>query len=227
MKFATAVLVLASSVSAFSPSTNKKQGRSTASCSSQMSAAVATSFEEDLALTLKVIMDHEKRSTTVSKDQFLSQMKDVQEMEKKQEEKTVDPIDVSIPYDAAAKLAYEATDKKMEYALFKEQYEADARSAVMAKNDLSVPYDAAALQAYMTSNRKMPFTHFKEQYQADARSAVMAKNSLSVNYDSAALLAYTTEADRSISFDDFKAKYEQEAIAQVIAKKEAREVAAN
>jgi len=42
-------------------------------------------------------------------------------------------VDVSIPYDAAAKLAYEKSDKSMEYADFKEKFEADAVADVIAK----------------------------------------------------------------------------------------------
>jgi hypothetical protein len=43
------------------------------------------------------------------------------------------PIDVSIPYDAAAKLAFEASDKSMDYAAFKTKFEADAVADVVAK----------------------------------------------------------------------------------------------
>jgi hypothetical protein len=40
---------------------------------------------------------------------------------------------LSIPYDAAAKLAYEKSDKSMPYDKFKEKYEADAVADVKAK----------------------------------------------------------------------------------------------
>ena len=43
------------------------------------------------------------------------------------------PIDISIPYDAAAKLAFEASDKSMDYAAFKTKFEADAVADVIAK----------------------------------------------------------------------------------------------
>lgn len=42
-------------------------------------------------------------------------------------------VDLSIPYDAAAKLAYEKSDKSMAYPAFKEKYEADAVADVIAK----------------------------------------------------------------------------------------------
>ena len=45
------------------------------------------------------------------------------------------PIDVSIPYDAPAKLAYEASDKSVAYPEFKEKYEADAVAGVIAKKN--------------------------------------------------------------------------------------------
>ena len=286
MKFTAACLAVSlSAVSAFAPSGNL----SFRTQQQQWRLPAATSFEEDLALTLKVILDHENRSTTASKEQFLSQMKEAEMVEEsgaaaepidvsipynaaavlayeaagkpgddfasfeaKYIEETVamvaakkaerdgatvpepkekaaakpavaQPVDLSIPYDAAAKLAYEASDKKLSYDEFKSQYEANAVAEVVAKrNDIAVVYDSAAINAYMASNRKMPFALFKEQYFADARSAVMAKQSLSVNYDSAALLEYG-KSDRSMSWEDFKAKYEADAIAQVIAKKEARE----
>jgi hypothetical protein len=42
-------------------------------------------------------------------------------------------VDLSIPYDAAAKLAYDASDKKMDYTAFKTKHEADAVAEVKAK----------------------------------------------------------------------------------------------
>ena len=43
-------------------------------------------------------------------------------------------VDLSIPYDAAAKMAYEESDKSMEYEAFKGKFEADAVADVIAKN---------------------------------------------------------------------------------------------
>jgi hypothetical protein len=42
-------------------------------------------------------------------------------------------VDLSIPYDAAARLAYEAAGSKGDYAAFKAKYEADAVADVIAK----------------------------------------------------------------------------------------------
>ena len=43
------------------------------------------------------------------------------------------PVDVSIPYDAAARLAYESTDKSMPFETFKVIYEEQAIADVKAK----------------------------------------------------------------------------------------------
>lgn len=238
MKFGAATVFLSlTTVSAFAPAMRP------ASSTSRTAAAVATSFEEDLALTLKVILDHEARSATVSKDQMLSQMKEAEEIKQDEE-----PVDISVPYNAAARLAYEAAGGPGDFATFEKNYIEETVAMVTAKKaerdgpkvepapaapakkepvvdvDISIPYDAAAKLAYEASNKKMDYALFKEQYEANARSAVMAKGDLSVNYDSAALLSYEA-SDRSLPFDQFKSKYEAEAIAQVIAKKEEREAA--
>ena len=86
----------------------------------------ASSAEEDLLLTLRIIMDHESRSSTVSKEEMLSQVSEAQAVEEEN-------IDVSIPYDAPAKLAYDASDKSVAYPEFKEKFEADAVADIIAK----------------------------------------------------------------------------------------------
>ena len=49
---------------------------------------------------------------------------------------TVEPeVDLSIPYDAAAKLAYEKAENPGDYATFKAKYEADAVAEVKAKQE--------------------------------------------------------------------------------------------
>lgn len=47
-------------------------------------------------------------------------------------------VDLSIPYDAAARLAYDKSDKSMTYDAFKEKFEADAVTDVIAKNKAKV-----------------------------------------------------------------------------------------
>jgi len=46
---------------------------------------------------------------------------------------TSNVVDLSIPYDAAAKLAYEKSDKSMAYLDFKKKFESDAVADVIAK----------------------------------------------------------------------------------------------
>ena len=92
----------------------------------------ASSFEEDLFLTLKVIMDHDARSTTVSKEQFIVQMKEAHNIPK-----FLPPADVSVPYNAPAQLAYEATDKSVPFEEFEAKYEQDVIQQVKAKKRIT------------------------------------------------------------------------------------------
>jgi hypothetical protein len=133
----------------------------------------AISAEEDLALTLAIILKHDERSATGTKDQFISQTQQSQ----KKPESLSDPVDLSVPYDAAAKLAYEASDKSMAYDDFKIKYKADAIAEVIAKRpiDLRVPYDAAVQLAYDASDKYMAFSDFKIKFKEDAIAEVIAK----------------------------------------------------
>ena len=47
--------------------------------------------------------------------------------------KSKQPIDVSIPYDAAAQLAYEASDRSMTFGDFKAKYLAESVELVKSK----------------------------------------------------------------------------------------------
>ena len=93
-----------------------------------------------------------------------------------------EPIDISIPYDAAAKNAFEASDKSMAYADFKTKYEADAVELVKSKQpvDVSIPYDAAAKNAYEASDKSMAYADFKTKYEADAVELVKSKQASAV-----------------------------------------------
>lgn len=106
-----------------------------------------------------------------------------------------EPIDVSVPYHAAAMLAYEKSDKSMAYKDFETKFEADAVAAVIAKQ----PKKAAKVENPV------------------AAKPVVAVD-LSVPYDAAAKLAYE-KTDQSMAYEDFKKQYEQQAVADVIAKK--------
>ena len=92
----------------------------------------AASKEEDLALTLRIIMDHDARSTTVSKEQFIQQMEESSSAAPAEENE--ETADVSVPYDAAARLAYDASgDKSVSFDDFLPQYLADAVAHVKSK----------------------------------------------------------------------------------------------
>lgn len=110
------------------------------------------SFDEDLALTIQVILDHQKRSVTVSKEQFIQKIEAAVKPAKKApvapvqvapvETATVpsvkvasDVVDVSVPYDAAARLAYESIDNTstLLFDEFRSQYLADAVAMVKSK----------------------------------------------------------------------------------------------
>jgi hypothetical protein len=192
------------------------------------SGKAAKSAEEDLMLTLKIIMDHQERSTTASKDQFVAQMTEAQ----KEPVVEVESVDISIPYDAPAALSYEASDKSMTYADFKVKYEADAVADVISKRrvvekepdvepvDISIPYDAPAALAYEASDKSIAYADFKLKYEADAVADVMSKQPIDVSipYDAPARLAYEA-SDKSMSYADFKQKYEDDAVADIISKK--------
>jgi len=173
----------------------------------------ASSAEEDLMLTLAIIMQHDPRSATVTEEQFMSQLgTDAEESE---------PIDISIPYDAAAKLAFESSDKSMDYADFKTKYEADAVALVISKQpiDISIPYDAAAKLAFDSSDKSMKYADFKTKYEADAVALVISKQpiDISIPYDAAAKLAFDS-SDKSMKYADFKTKYEADAVELVKSK---------
>jgi hypothetical protein len=91
-----------------------------------------------------------------------------------------DPNDVSIPYDAAARLAFAAAGSDGDYAMFKEVYEQQMVAMVIAKKnqregDVSIPYDAAARLAYTKAGSKGDFSAFKATYEKEAIAMVTAK----------------------------------------------------
>mmetsp|Transcript_58 Transcript_58/g.140 ORF Transcript_58/g.140 Transcript_58/m.140 type:complete len:217 (-) Transcript_58:853-1503(-) len=124
-------------VEAFKTSPLQQRNGIGPSSSELYAATLAVSFEEDLALTREIIMDHQKRSTTVSEEQFVQQM---EELVKPAEttnsaQTTTGTIDVSVPYDAAARLAYESFEgsSSMSFEAFKIQYLAEAVEYVKSK----------------------------------------------------------------------------------------------
>ena len=226
MKFATGAttLLLCSlpATSAFSPLVppTSSNGRLSMSAAAELvtgpSGKVATSAAEDLALTLKIIMDHANRSTTVSKEQFVQQMEAAVSVPEPEE-----PVDVSVPYSAAAMLAYEAGDKSMSFQDFEPKYLAETVAMIKSKQpvDVSVPYNAAAKLAYQASDKSMSFADFEPKYLAEAVAMVKSKQpvDISVPYNAAAKLAFEA-SDKSMSFSDFLPKYLAEAVAMVKSK---------
>eukprot|EP00979_Chaetoceros_neogracilis_P000799 scaffold171_cov284-Chaetoceros_neogracile.AAC.2 len=209
-----------SSVSSFAPNSYFSKRTLTRSC---LLAVVtgpdgkpASSKQEDIALTLAIIMAHDARSVTVTADQLLNQMSDDLSDEDEEEGR-----DVSIPYDAAAKNAFEASDKSMAYADFKTTYEADAVTLVKSKQpiDVSIPYDAAAKNAFEVSDKSMAYADFKTTYEADAVALVKSKQPIDVSipYDAAAKNAFEA-SDKSMAYADFKTTYEADAVALVKSK---------
>ena len=227
MKFLTSAAIwtgLSLSVGAFAPSLN------VAKTQTRTSLASAVSKEEDLMLTLKVILDHADRSSTVSEEQY------IQQVEGSKAEAAPESVDVSIPYDATVQLAYDNSDKSMSFNDFKPQYLAQAVAEVIAKQpiDVSIPYDATAQLAYDNSDKSMSFAEFKPQYLAQAIADVIAKqpkketpkeeiaappsSDVSIPYDATVQLAYD-KSDKSVSFEEFKPKYLAQAVAEVVAKR--------
>ncbi|KAI2507640.1 hypothetical protein MHU86_6827 [Fragilaria crotonensis] len=112
-------------------------------------------------------------------------------------ESTPEVIDISIPYDAAALLAYTTAGSKGDFETFKAEYLKDTIAMVVAKKvareggapapvpvavestpvevDISIPYDAAALLAYTTAGSKGDFETFKAEYLKDTIAMVVAK----------------------------------------------------
>ena len=176
--------------------------------------------------------------------------------------------DISIPYDAAALLAYTTAGSEGDFETFKAQYLKDTIAMVVAKKDarqggapapapaavetattvvdISIPYDSPARLAYEQAGSKGDFESFKVEYLKETIAMVVAKKNarqggapapapaavetaaavvdISIPYDAAALLAYTAAGGGSKGdFETFKAQYLKDAIAMVVAKKNARQ----
>ncbi|KAL3939136.1 MAG: hypothetical protein SGBAC_006081 [Bacillariaceae sp.] len=97
-------------------------------------------------------------------------------------------VDVSIPYDAAARLAYESSNQTMGFERFKTVYLERAVELVKSKQpgyvpsapyepaDVSVPYDAAARLAYESSETRLLFEAYKAVYIEEMVTMVTLKN---------------------------------------------------
>jgi hypothetical protein len=185
--------------SAFMASVTDDASLASATITTGPDGRAAMNFEEDLRLTLQIIMDHERRSTTASKEQFVQQVAAAAALET--EDVTVD---ISVPYDAAARLAYSKEESNLPYEEFKLQYEAKAVGDVRAKKTPSVGTPKEEVTA---ANEDSPSTF-----------------DVSIPYDSAAKLAYErlNSIKHKLSYDQFKVQYENNAVTNVIMKKNKR-----
>ena len=106
-----------------------------------------------------------------------------------------------------------------------------ARKTALASTDfdISIPYDATVELAYEASDKSMSYEDFKPQYLEQAVAEVVAKRSpvpepepelidVSIPYDATIQLAYEA-SDKSMSYEDFKLQYLEQAVAEVVAKR--------
>ena len=170
----------------------------------------ASNYDEDLRLTLQIIMDHQRRSATVSTEQLVQQVTAAAAID---DDAT---IDIRVPYDAAAQLAYDQEPSSVQSSTtfheYKIQYEAKAVAHVMAKkaSSKSATPKAAVAAAVVTKS---------EPVEAAAPSS---SYDISIPYDAAAKLAYqalSTEERSKTDYNVFQQLYTQQAVADVIAKK--------
>ena len=172
----------------------------------------ASNYDEDLRLTLQIIMDHQRRSATVSTEQLVQQVTAAAAID---DDATT--IDIRVPYDAAAQLAYDQEPSSVQSSTtfheYKIQYEAKAVAHVMAKkaSSKSATPKAAAAAAVVTKS---------EPVEAGASSS--SSYDISIPYDAAAKLAYqalSAEERSKTDYNVFQQLYTQQAVADVIAKK--------
>ena len=123
-----------------------------------------SSREEDIALTLQLIREHDEPSTTFTEEQFVQQM---------EESAQVQPIemDVSVPYDAAARLAYDNSGKEMMFDDFQTKYLAEAVALVKSRQKKPVentapspPSPQAAAPAAPAAPATPPVSSAKEEH---------------------------------------------------------------
>ena len=208
--------VFSSSVDAFLPLANIQYQHVTTTQLGSTLSKPASSREEDLMLTLQVVLDHADRSSTASSEQY------IQQVEKSRNESDIEvAVDVSIPYMATAKLAYERSDKSNSYEEFETKYLTDAVQEVISKQpvDVSIDYMATAKLAYEQSNKSNSYKEFETKYLADAVQDVISKQpvDVSIDYMATAKVAYE-QSDKSNSYKEFETKYLADAVQDVISK---------
>eukprot|EP01083_Nonionella_stella_P269071 910107_1 len=229
---AIAMLMTLSGVSAFAPNTFSSRVSTNlfdaeADVVTGPDGKAARTKEEDLALTLAVIMGHDARSVTVTEEQFVAQQTEEAAIV------DLDPIDVSIPYsmtfkaflpDANAMIAYEASDKSVSFDEFKPTYLADTVAYIKSKQpvDVSIAYDANAKLAYEASDKSMTFKAFLPKYLEDTVAYIRSKQPIDVSipYDANAKIAYEA-SDKSMTFKAFLPKYLEDTVAYIKSKQPA------
>jgi hypothetical protein len=129
----------------------------------------------------------------------------------------VESVDVSIPYDAAAKLAYHALSdderSKIDYSTFQQQYTEKAVADVIAKKGR--PATTTPTVATTVASTTTTTSSSTSDTVVDVR----------VPYDAAAQLAYTKlqSIKHSLTYEQFRLQYERNAVTNVMAKKAQRE----
>ena len=173
----------------------------------------ALNYDDDLRLTLQIIMDHQRRSATVSTEQLVQQVTAAASIV---EDDAAPAVDISVPYDAAAKLAYDKESSSIQastpFAEYKVQYEAKAVADVIAKKSQSTPAQPAAVAVATKS---------KDVASSSAAASSSSSYDISIPYDAAAKLAYaalSTEERTKVDYTTFQLQYTERAVADVIAK---------
>jgi hypothetical protein len=149
-----------------------------------------------------------------------------------------EPIDVSIPYDAAASLAFDAyaksSSKKVDFkqfqSLYYEQMVAEVKAKVQERkiNEMKMVLadmenEACGIQQQIDAMFNAPESVAESPVSATATAASVtpvasAKGvDLSIDYNSAAKLAYSSSG-KSLDFESFLKVYEAETVAMVAAK---------
>ncbi|GKY99862.1 hypothetical protein MPSEU_000939900 [Mayamaea pseudoterrestris] len=186
-------------------------------------AAAATTFEEDLELTVKAIFKHVGNDmskggapgvTAVAPKPAATAV--VQEPEKAATlESDAATVDLSIPYDAAARLEFDASNKKFDakkFEAFKEEYYTKTVAMVTAKK---AARDSASTPA--APSKAAP---------AKTAAAPKAASSIdiAVDYDAPAKLAFTQKfcSFDEAKFPEFRKAYLAGAVAMVTAKQQVR-----
>jgi len=141
-------------------------------------------------------------------------------------------IDVTIPYDAASRLAFESyPDDGVDYVQFKMLYESQMVAEVKAKvqerkvKEMQLVLDElekdAAEIRFQIDELFRPKTTVDEETVMNDSGSVTSVD-LSIDYDAAAKSAYEASG-KSMEFETFRERYVEETVAMVSAKKAERD----